>query len=54
MKNNVSLPLQLVLIVFSTTAFAGPFDGPLVIKNGYPLYAAIGSPSLMSAEPEHS
>ncbi len=54
MKNNVSLPLQLVLIIFSTTAFAGPFDGPLVIKNGYPLYAAIGSPSLMSAEPENN
>ena len=54
MKNNLSLPLQLVLLIFSTTAFAGPFEGPLVIKNGHPLYAAIGSPSLMSAEPENN
>jgi hypothetical protein len=54
MKNNLSLPLQLVLIIFTTTAFAGPFEGPLVIKNGYPLYAAIRSPSLMSAEPENN
>jgi hypothetical protein len=54
MKSYRSLPLQLVLIIFTTTAFAGPFEGPLVIKNGFPLYAAIGSPSLISAEPENT
>jgi hypothetical protein len=54
MKNNLSFPLQLLLLVFTTTAFAGSFEGPLVVKNGYPLYAALGSPSLMSAEPENT
>jgi len=48
----LSLLLQLVLVILTTTAFAGPFIGPLVIKNGHPLSVAIGSPSLMSAEPE--
>jgi Protein of unknown function (DUF3187) len=42
------------LVFFVTTAFAGGFEGPLVIKNGYPLYAALGSPSLTQAEPENS
>ena len=46
--------MPLILVILTTTAFAGPFEGPLVIKNGFPLYAAIGSPSLISAEPENS
>jgi hypothetical protein len=56
MKTHLSLPLLLVflLFIFATNAFSGPFEGPLVIKNGYPLYAALGSPSLLSAEPENS
>ena len=54
MNNKLSLLLQLVLVIFTTTAFAGPFEGPLIIKNGFPLYAAIGSPSLISAEPENT
>ena len=54
MKNILSLPVLLVFVLFTTTAYAGPFEGPLVIKNGFPLYAAIGSPSLMSAEPENT
>ncbi len=34
--------------------FAESFEGPLVIKNGQPLYAALNSPPLVSAEPENS
>lgn len=52
MKNILSLPV--LLILFTTTSFAGPFEGPLIIKNGHPLYAAIGSPPLLSAEPENT
>lgn len=37
----------------ATTAFAGSFEGPLVVKNGHPLYVPLGSPSLSSAEPEN-
>ena len=54
MKNTLLLPLPLVFVIFTTTVFAGPFEGPLIIKNGFPLYAATGSPSLMSAEPENT
>jgi hypothetical protein len=54
MKSSLSLALPLVLILCTATAFAGPFDGPLIIKNGFPIYAAIGSPSLISAEPENT
>jgi hypothetical protein len=53
-KNFLSLLLPLAYALFTTTAFAGPFEGPLIIKNGFPLSAAIGSPSLTSAEPENT
>ena len=53
MKNNLLVPLLLALFLFATSAIAGAFEGPLIVKNGFPLYAAIGNPSLTSAEPEY-
>jgi hypothetical protein len=52
----IKKPLSLVIIfVFiATAALAESFEGPLVVKNGQPLYAALNSPSLISAEPENS
>jgi len=49
-------PLCFAIIIYflATIASAGDFSGPLAIKNGHPLYAALGSPSLVSAEPDNS
>jgi hypothetical protein len=52
MKKTFFLTILFVLIF--TTAPAWSFEGPLVIKNGQPLYAALNSPSLVSAEPENT
>jgi hypothetical protein len=54
LKRQLFLLVPCVLCICATTVFADVFAGPLVIKNGHPLYAAIGSPSLLSAEPENS
>ena len=51
-KNTFSLVV--IFIFIGSTAFAESFEGPLVVKNGHPLYAALNSPSLLSAEPENS
>jgi hypothetical protein len=49
MKNVLSVPILLFLL--ATTSSAETFEGPLVVKNGHPLYAAIGTPSLQTAQP---
>ncbi len=47
-----TLFLSLLFALAAAPAFAGGFEGPLIVKNGQPLYAALNSPSLVSAEPE--
>ena len=44
----------MLLVLISTISYAESFEGPLTIKNGQPLYAMLGSPSLASAKPENS
>jgi Protein of unknown function (DUF3187) len=46
-----TLSLILLATFMATTSFAGSFEGPLVVKNGHPLYVPLGTPSLASAEP---
>lgn len=49
-----TLSLATLFVFIATTALAGSFEGPLIIKNGQSLYAALNSPSLVSAELENS
>ncbi len=51
---NTATALAIMFMFSATTAYGENFEGPLVIKNGHPLYAALGSPSLVSAQPENS
>jgi len=46
--------LAIFFVLIPATSFAESFEGPLVVKNGQPLYTALNSPSLVSAEPENS
>jgi hypothetical protein len=50
----ITLSLVVISVFVATPALATSFEGPLVVKNGQPLYAALNSPSLVSAETENS